>query len=118
MRRFAATCSLEHWVPIRPSCGLAQNNQIQAASTNEVTVGSLGILNTDGFSDAIGPLVVSRRAGDHEGNGVLTVGFGVSSHASSQNGIISGNLSLNGSTQTFDIESGSRARPGGLRQHL
>ena len=83
---------------------LALNFQIAESSTNEVTIGELGILNA-GFSDDIGPLVM--RGGSVTGNGSLTVGFGVRSEATAQTALIASGLNLNGSVQTFNVAGGS-----------
>ena len=79
--------------------------QIQESVNSEVTIGEFGVLNTNGFSDDIGPLVM--RGGRVTGGGVVRVGFGVRSESSAQTALISSALDLNGSVQNLDIAGGT-----------
>ena len=83
---------------------LLSNNQI--ADTADVTVKNSGLMDFNGFDETLGPLTLIGGAIDTEG-GTLTLAANVTTQDNTNTATINGNLSLSGSTRTFNVNSGS-----------
>jgi len=79
---------------------------VQIASTSDVRVNRFATLDLNGFANVIATLTMSGGT-VATGTGVLILGDNVTTLASAGVATISGNLSLDTATRTFDVASGA-----------
>ncbi|MEI6123157.1 MAG: autotransporter-associated beta strand repeat-containing protein [Bacteroidota bacterium] len=88
------------------NAGVLRAGIINALFTGPLTVNDRGTYDLNGYSDAIGALIVnSGTTGGRvtTGSGTLTLGSNVTSSGGALNALISGNLNLGGGTRTFTL---------------
>lgn len=79
----------------------------QIADGSQITVGSSGLLDLNGFEDTIGGLAVTGPGGVTTGAGTLTMAGDIVSNAASSSATITGKLSLGSADRTVTIADGT-----------